>query len=171
MLLSMANAGPNTNGSQFFITTVPTPHLDGKHVVFGRVRANRGLVRRIEDIETAASDRPVDPVKIAAAGVLSPEEVAEEDAKRARAAEAAGAGGEDVFEDYPADEDKVDTEDPKIALKVATTLKDLGTAAFKNKDFVVALAKYQKALRYLDVNGELPVEAMDPALGPDFRST
>jgi peptidyl-prolyl isomerase D len=76
-----------------------------------------------------------------------------------------------VFEDYPADEDKVDTEDPKIALKVATTLKDLGTAAFKNKDFVVALAKYQKALRYLDVNGELPVEAMDPALGPDFRST
>ncbi|NEE30591.1 peptidylprolyl isomerase, partial [Streptomyces sp. SID7982] len=70
-LLSMANAGPNTNGSQFFITTVLTPWLDGKHVVFGEVadEDSMKLVRKIEALGSG-SGRTSAKVTIAESGVL-----------------------------------------------------------------------------------------------------
>eukprot|EP00802_Teleaulax_amphioxeia_P026407 Tamp_27472.p1 GENE.Tamp_27472~~Tamp_27472.p1 ORF type:complete len:211 (-),score=79.40 Tamp_27472:219-851(-) len=77
-LLSMANAGKDTNGSQFFITTVATPWLDGKHVVFGEVMGedSMALVRKIEASKTDGRDKPEAEVKIVKSGEIKEEEAA-----------------------------------------------------------------------------------------------
>ena len=60
-LLAMANAGPNTNGSQFFITTVPTPHLNGRHTIFGEVVEGMNVIRKIENTDVDTRDKPQRP--------------------------------------------------------------------------------------------------------------
>lgn len=70
-MLSMANAGPNTNGSQFFILFKDTPWLDGRHVVFGEMLEGMDTLDQIEKTKTNAGDRPLQDIAIADCGALS----------------------------------------------------------------------------------------------------
>ncbi|KAM0333234.1 hypothetical protein ACHAQA_001894 [Verticillium albo-atrum] len=158
-LLSMANAGPDTNGSQFFITTVPTPHLDNKHVVFGEVLNGKSIIRQLENLPTQNGDKPVKDAIIADCGLLTGDAALAGDVK---APDATG----DAYEDFP--EDCATPPDAAQVLAIATACKDYGNSAFKSGDLALGLDKYQKGIRYL--NEEPDLEALPEADRPALQA-
>ncbi|KAG8368324.1 hypothetical protein BUALT_Bualt15G0033800 [Buddleja alternifolia] len=140
-MLSMANAGPNSNGSQFFITTTRTSHLDGKHVVFGKVIKGMGVVRSMEHVTTGENDYPTVDVVVSDCGEIL---------------EGADDGIANFFKDgdlYPDWPTDLDDNSSELSwwMTAVELIKGCGNEHFKKQDYKMALRKYRKALRYVDV--------------------
>ncbi|KAM2554257.1 hypothetical protein TB2_018395 [Malus domestica] len=130
-MLSMANKGTDTNGSQFFITTTWTSHLDGKHVAFGKVIKGMGVVHSVEHVNTKGGDLPIQEVVIEDCGQLL-----------------------EGADDGPAD---LDTKPENISWWVLAVdaIKAIGNEQFKKQDYKMALRKNRMALQYVDICWEL----------------
>jgi len=114
---------------------VPTPHLDGKHVVFGKVTKGKSLVRRIQETQTDTRDSPLVPIIISDCGEIRPGED-----------EGEGVWGSedpsDPYEDYPDLDDE--EKSVEMVVQIAGKLKELGNEAFKAQNYERAIEKYQK---------------------------
>ncbi|KAF3438917.1 hypothetical protein FNV43_RR17192 [Rhamnella rubrinervis] len=158
-MLAMANSGPNTNGSQFFITTTRTSHLDGKHVVFGKVTKGMGVVRSVENVTTGEADYPSQNVKIVDCGEI-PEGADDGTSNFFKDG--------DTYPDWPADLDDK-SEGISWWMKTVDSIKSFGNEQYKKRDYKMALRKYRKALRYLDVCWEK--EDIDEEKSSSLRKT
>ena len=130
-----------TNGSQFFITVAETPHLDGKHVVFGEVLNGKSLIRKIENTPTDSGDKPHKDITITNCGQLTGDEA---ETASQKTPDSTG----DPYEDFP--EDLNEKPSASETVKIVTELKGFGNTAFKAGDLSLGIDKYQKGLRYLD---------------------
>ncbi|GMH43027.1 hypothetical protein BSKO_10949 [Bryopsis sp. KO-2023] len=153
-MLSMANAGADTNGSQFFITFVATKHLNGKHVVFGQVLVGLGFLRDMELCETGENDKPVKDIIITDCGELEPTSDLSQLTPKIE--------GTDLPA-YPQDFDIPEgSSEMKLKLDACEKIKDLGNGFFKEGNLESALSRYEQALRYADIDIYTMEETREP---------
>ncbi|GJQ84534.1 hypothetical protein Trydic_g20030 [Trypoxylus dichotomus] len=140
-IVGMANSGPNTNSSQFYITTVPCTHLDGRNVAFGKVRKGLNIIREIQELPRK-DDMPLVKCIIENCGVLlsgEPWNINEND------------GTKDTYPPYPDDWDiDINKDEDSEFTKAITNIKDSGNHYYYNNDYVQSERKYKKSLRYID---------------------
>lgn len=140
--LSMANAGPDTNGSQFFITTVACPHLDNKHVVFGIIKKGLGIITDLEACDTDDKDKPLKQIRVRECGEILPGQdlgVCEND------------GTPDIYPHHPEDADLdwyLQSNFNKI-LNIMNNIKESGNIYYRKGDHVQATRKYKKCCKYI----------------------
>lgn len=159
--LAMANTGaPNTNSSQFFITTYPSPHLNAKHSIFGRVLKGKSVVRTMEYSDVDSDGFPKSSILIENCGKWDESM----DVPLYNASNDPIGG--DIYEEYPDDDKNFDPESFSESYKAANKIKESGTQLFKKKDFQGAFFKYRKALRY--VNEYIPDMDVDEELSVKF---
>ncbi|SSD58395.1 related to Peptidyl-prolyl cis-trans isomerase CYP7 [Saccharomycodes ludwigii] len=155
MLVAMANAGTkDTNSSQFFITTYPSPHLNGKHSVFGKVIHGKCVVRNIESVDVDKSDGvPLKNVIIEDCGEWN------ESMDIPFYNGCNDTIGGDIYEEYPIDETRIKEDDFNEAYRISDIIKNSGSLLFKKRDYENSIFKYLKAVRY--VNEYIPDLDMD----------
>nr|XP_022913383.1 peptidyl-prolyl cis-trans isomerase D-like isoform X1 [Onthophagus taurus] len=138
--VGMANQGPNTNGSQFYITTVPCHHLDGLNVAIGRVKKGLGIVEEMQQLPRE-NEVPLKKCMIVDCGVIKngePLNIEEND------------GTEDVYPPYPEDWDVESKDVDKEYKNAVNHIKNSGNAYYYKCDYVHSERKYKKSLRYLE---------------------
>lgn len=159
--LAMANTGkPNTNNSQFFITTSASPHLKGKHNIFGKVIHGKSVIHTIEETNVDSDGFPEKCIRIADCGVWNKDM----DLPLYNACNYEIGG--DIFEEYPDDDKHFGEDDFTKALEAATVIKESGTLLFKKKDYQNAFFKYRKSLKY--TNEYIPDVSIDKDLNAKF---
>ncbi|ODV76792.1 uncharacterized protein CANTADRAFT_27564 [Suhomyces tanzawaensis NRRL Y-17324] len=144
--LCMANDGQkDSNGSQFFITTYPQPHLNGKHSIFGTVLHGKSVVREVERVDTSKDNVPVPSsiVRIKNCGEWT--EGMEVPIFNASYNQIGG----DIYEEYPEDDGTIDKDSSESVFIASSIIKESGGLLFKAADFQLALFKYKKCLRYV----------------------